>query len=325
MLKAYNIVEKQPDLRNGEKKLSNQEKIIAMRYAIDHPTHWKSGKDCTCPACDSSRISFMFERWDVDYCVCGDCGSVFIPADTDVVANYITSSEMRAFRVSDMYQKQEEDLRAISWDEIVSWMEFRIYRYIGKNTGLRVIDYGDKYLGLINRVQASKMSGKFQLRESIFESDNDRFDHADVFIFLNQLKHLTDPVSTLRSIFDQIDDKGILFVSTRLGSGFDILTLKGHTTSIFPYEHTFLPSKKGLEILLDRAGFKILEISTPGTQDVDVVFDNRDRVEEGNFFVRNLIESADDRVKADFQQFLQKSCLSSFAQIVAKKRQASTT
>ena len=49
------------------------------------------------------------------------------------------------------------------------------------------------------------------------------------------------------------------------------------------------------------------------------MFKNKERVDSDNYFVKCLLESADERTKMDFQQFLQKSCLSSFAQVIAMK------
>lgn len=81
-----------------------------------------------------------------------------------------------------------------------------------------------------------------------------------------------------------------------------------------------LPSRKGLEKILQDAGFELLEITTPGTRDMESVLRNKDRIEDGNFFVKYLLNTADKSVLSDFQQFLQKSGLSSFAQVVAKVR-----
>lgn len=73
-------------------------------------------------------------------------------------------------------------------------------------------------------------------------------------------------------------------------------------------------------MILEEAGFQLLEITTPGTRDMESVLRNQERIEESNFFVKYLMRVADKRTLADFQRFLQKSGLSSFAQVVAKVR-----
>ncbi len=316
MLKAYEYTDRKKNLKEQELDLSKQEKKIALQYVIDHPSKIKS---CICPICGTERSKYIFERWDVEYRYCKECGSIFTFVDADTENGYINLKELREFRTSDVYQNQEERLRSLTWDEMVDWLSFRTYRYLGHNKGLNIIDIGNKYSGLSRRFSESELCAGYDLRESIFTDSHVDIGKADIILYLNQLKHEISPKERLCKIRDCMVDDGLLVLSSRLGSGFDVLTLKGGTESIFPYEHVTLPSRKGLEILLKECGYELLEITTPGTQDVDAVFNNRERVDSDNYFVKMLLESADERTKADFQQFLQKSCLSSFAQVIARK------
>lgn len=327
MLKAFEYSERKSELREHEKNLSSKEKKIAMQYVIDHPS--KEVKSC-CPICGNDHSQYMFEQWDVEYKYCKDCGSIFVSVDKDTEKGYVGLPELINFRSSREYQKQEEKYRGSSWDEIVTWLNFRTYRYLGRNKNLKIIDFGNKYNGFSNRLCNSKLCGIYDLREPcIIPSDaadshqiidkRGLVERADLILYMNQIKHEVNPVERLRELRDYLSDDGLLVLSSRLGSGFDVLTLKGGTESIFPYEHITLPSRKGIEIILNRCGYRVLEITTPGTQDVDAVFNNKNRVDHDNYFVRCLLETADERTKADFQQFLQKNCLSSFAQVIARK------
>ena len=132
--------------------------------------------------------------------------------------------------------------------------------------------------------------------------------------------NILQPLNFRMRLKKDLKKGGILILNTRLGSGFDILTLKGSMDSIFPYEHIMLPSRRGLEMILDKAGYELLEITTPGTRDMESVLKNKERVEESNFFIKYLLKTADRSTLADFQKFLQKSGMSSFAQVVAKVR-----
>lgn len=95
-------------------------------------------------------------------------------------------------------------------------------------------------------------------------------------------------------------------------------TLKSDA-KIFPFEHVLLPSVDGLKMLLSRAGFTMLEYSTPGRRDVEFVHDHRDSIPPDNLFLRYMIDHGDETAFAEFQRFLQKNGFSSHAQIVAKK------
>ncbi len=318
MLRAYDYAE--PAGERGalqDSQLFQREKQIAQNFVITHPLKTETE---VCPVCGSRNTRFIFQRWDVNYRFCDDCDSIFVPIDPETCAEYLELPEMKELRCSDAYQSQAVQRRRGIWADFVMWAEYRTYRYLGRNTRLDLIDFGNKYTGYMELFQESKLCGRYELRNSLFPLESPHIEQADVVLYLNQLQHECMPAESLKQIRRALKDDGILILNTRLGSGFDILTLKGGTDNIFPYEHIMLPSKRGLEIILDQAGFDLLEITTPGTRDMEAVLKNRERIEDTNFFVKYLLDNADGAVMADFQQFLQKSGLSSFAQVVAKKR-----
>lgn len=318
MLKAYDYTDRQMKPRTvEEEKIFQKEKEIAQKFVVCN-----RNRNCvtTCPICESEKTKYIFERWDIDYQFCEDCNSIFVPVENHTMERYLNLEDMKILRNSCAYQKLATVRRNDIWQDLIMWAEFRIYRYLGKNKSLEIIDVGNKYCGFINLIRNSELVGKYELRHSILNIDCDKVEHADIVFYMNQLQHETNPVKTLEGIRDSLKDDGLLILNTRLGSGFDILTLKGGTIDIFPYEHVMLPSKKGLRIILEKAGYELLEITTPGTRDLEVVIQNRQRIEDGNFFVKYLLDNADKTIITDFQQFLQKSGMSSFAQVVARKR-----
>jgi hypothetical protein len=318
MLKAYDYSDKKmPPRSEDEKKLFQQEKKIAQEFVV---SNHNQNCDTTCPVCKSRNTKFIFERWDIDYQFCEECNSIFVPLREDILQEYLELPAMKELRNSSEYQKYAQTRRTDIWQDVIMWAEFRSYRYLGRNKGLDVIDVGNKYSGFIALIQQSALSGRYELRDSILNLETEKVEQADIMFYMNQLQHEIDPISTLQGIRDSLKDDGLLFLNTRLGSGFDILTLKGGTDDIFPYEHVMLPSKKGLQMILEQAGFELLEITTPGTRDMDAVLANQQRIEESNFFVKYLLNNADKATLADFQQFLQKSGMTSFAQVVARKR-----
>jgi len=78
-------------------------------------------------------------------------------------------------------------------------------------------------------------------------------------------------------------------------------------------------SMHGLITILGRNDLKILELSTPGNLDVDIV-SNR-FAEDNGILVHRFIEKilhGDDKVKFEFQRFLQENRLSSHVRIVCQ-------
>lgn len=316
MLKAYDFIEKKPNIPEIQnRELFNKEKSIALQYVLKHPM---KNPDTRCPICGCNHTKVLFNRWDVKYYYCNECDSIYVPAEKENVIGYLNNSELIKLRISEEYQNEAINRRTFMWEERISWMKYRTYRYLCSNKNLDVIDYGNRYVGFIRKIKESEMIHNYDLRNSIINIKSDNVKKADAVMYMDQLQHETEPVLTLLKIKEDLKKNGILILNTRLGSGFDILTLKGNMESLFPYEHMMLPSKKGLEILLEKTGFELLEFTTPGSRDVDEVVKHSSLVEANNLFVKTLIENADDIILADFQRFLQKSGLSSFAQVIAK-------
>lgn len=317
MLKAYDYSDKKTEPRSEEEKqLFREEKKIAQKFVI---CHHEARENKSCPICGSDRTRFIFARWDVDYQFCEKCSSIYVPVKAETMQKYFQLEEMKSLRNSAKYQEYARLRRAGIWKDLIMWAEFRTYRYLGMNRELGIIDYGNKYMGFVDLIRQSPMTGRYELKDSVLEVDTDSVEKADVLFYMNQLQHVIDPIGTLNQLQDNLKENGLLILNTRLGSGFDVLTLKGGADDIFPYEHVMLPSKKGLQLILEQAGFELLEITTPGTRDMDTVLQNKQRIEDSNFFIKYLLDNADRTILTDFQQFLQKSGMTSFAQVVAKR------
>ena len=108
--------------------------------------------------------------------------------------------------------------------------------------------------------------------------------------------------------------------SIKAGNGFDILKLGGNNPSLLPFEHNFLPSRDGIEILLERTGFELLEYTTPGTFDLNYVKNNKSRLGKDDYFLQYFLSHASENSLAEFQRFLQRSGMSSHAQLIARKK-----
>lgn len=322
MLKAFDYTERTlPNMPIQNKAIFRKEKKLALQYVMNHPQ--EKAEENICPVCGSKHLKWIFHRWDVDYYICRQCSSISVPVDQEIVNGYLAMDEMKELRTSKIYQEEAEARRAEIWDELLLWLRYRAYRYLNNNTRLAVMDFGNRYWGLSNRFKELGDGKSYMLMDSILVAGQQAGrinEPVDIALYINQLQHETDPIKSLKKIGDKLADTGLLFLSTRLGSGFDVMTLKGGLDNVFPYEHILLPSRKGLELLLDKAGYELLEIVTPGMMDMQYVMDNHERIDEGNLFARYLVEDADSATIMDFQRFLQKAGLSSFAQVVARKK-----
>ncbi len=143
----------------------------------------------------------------------------------------------------------------------------------------------------------------------------------DVAVLLESLDRIDDPAELLRGVARRLTNEGLLFVTALVCSGFDMAVLGRNNLFLYPPDRTNCYSLRGLRMLLERAGFSLLEVSTPGVLDVEIVDAHR-RMDPSlplSTFEECLL-AADGETRAAFQTFLQERGLSSFARIVARKR-----
>ncbi len=151
-------------------------------------------------------------------------------------------------------------------------------------------------------------------RQSSFEGD------FQVAVLLESLDRSDDPVRLLEKTQRCLSRGGLLFATALVASGFDLQVLGVENRYLYPPDRTNCLTIQGLQRLLERFKFDLLEVSTPGVLDVEIV--QAHLAQEPSLplsrFERSLILS-DEPTRQAFQSFLQGKGLSSYARVVARK------
>ncbi len=139
-------------------------------------------------------------------------------------------------------------------------------------------------------------------------------------ILLESLDRVSDPVVLLRGIAALLIEGGLLFVTALVSSGFDMAVLGLKNQYLYPPDRANCFSLEGLTMLLLNAGFSLIEVSTPGVLDVEIVLAHlkKDPSMTLSTFERQIVRS-DSQMQEAFQAFLQQQRWSSYARIVARK------
>lgn len=142
----------------------------------------------------------------------------------------------------------------------------------------------------------------------------------DAAVLLESLDRVDEPAALLSAVWKALKPGGLIFVTALVSSGFDMQVLGFHSLYLCPPDRTNCFSLKGLERLLSQNRFKLLEVSTPGVLDVEIVQAHLQETPELPLspFERQLIQSDED-TRTSFQDFLQRRGLSSFARLVGRK------
>ncbi len=143
---------------------------------------------------------------------------------------------------------------------------------------------------------------------------------VEAAVLLESLDRTTDPERLVKALSRRIREGGLLFVTALVASGFDAKVLGAKNRYLFPPDRTNCFALRGLTDFLSRLGFELLEVSTPGVLDVQIVRSHlrMDPALALSAFERQIAEGGADTQEA-FQEFLQKQGLSSFARIAARR------
>ena len=309
-LKAYSFSEsEQLSAAIHDSFILEKEKLIASEFVN---THQCEVVFRSCPLCDCKDVEDFAVIEKAQYFRCKCCWSLFVPVNEGIISKYRNYTPLINFRTSKKYQETARKKRSALWNDQLFWIEFRSARFLKSLIDLSVMEIGGRYEGFSEVIKSACAS------YSTFTSIEEIRDTSDVILYFGVLMQEPKPKKVLSKMLKHLRKDGLLFLSTRVSTGFDMLTLKGNVGSIFPYDCSTIPSIEALEAVLNESGFEVLEISTPGTLDMRYVAENSTKLDKNDLFTRYLIEKTDDNVKSEFQRILQKCLMSSHAQLVAR-------
>ena len=293
-----------------------------------------------CPACNSGEQEYLFSKFGFSYVRCKNCRSVFLnpsPDDTKIKDHYLNSSSSTYWQESLAGKTKKMRIQKIYGPEL-EWILsncgdinpnerklglFNLKSSILADFLMNEQNFAEK--SLINSYFNTKRFGEKNLAENTFCSVEDFKDSGkkiNIVCLFDVLDSLNDIDTFFSSLNAILEKEAIVFLTTISISGFDLQILKGNSRNIFPPDRLNALSRKGLNTLFDRHGFRQLEYSTPGILDFNNVEEEYRTNPDSDIpdFVKEMIEKNDPHLKRDFQNFLQTNKLSSFVRVVLEKK-----
>ena len=293
-----------------------------------------------CPACGIDNADFQFDKNGFKYVLCKNCGTLYVnPRPTfETIQKYYKHSKSTKYWTEHFYKDTEAQRR----EKIFKPRAEMIRDFIKKEIGEKVdvfADIGAGYgtfceeirgLNIADEIIAIEPSDDlarickrkgFRVIQLPLEEAGDVLNNKVSFATSFELfEHLHTPQKFLMSARDILSEGGYFLLTTLNINGFDLQVLWEKSKSISPPHHLNFLNLESLEGLLEQCGFRVVEKSTPGFLDLDIV---KNEYTEGNIeidsFLRYLIEKTNDRVQDEFQLFLQRNNLSSHMRIIAQK------
>jgi len=294
-----------------------------------------------CPACDSERRIFAFKKFGLDYVECRHCGTLYIsprPSEERINRYFLES------KASDFWSKHvlKETIKARVEHLInpeVMWVANTTEELLAKPEVF--VDIKSRYAEFLEGINGLSLfrtkiaiDPEISIPETLTEGKGFRVIEesvqnvdisgigADVVTGFYLVDRSYGPPALLECINSMLVKRGLLFLISSTISGLDLQVLWEKAKTIFPPENMNIFSIEGIEILLERSGFEIIELSTPGQLDIEYIKTaiERDETLEVPRFISYLIKKRDEDAHRAFQEFLQQFRLSSHLRVVARKR-----
>ena len=294
--------------------------------------------DVTCPACEGRAGTLRFTKHDLRYQECSECGTVYISPrpSPDVLRDYYEHSlnyeywnkvifpASESVRKDRIFRPRVERLIALCSKHGV---ELGTLVEIGAGFGTFCELLAEKKI--FRRVVAVEPTPELAdtCRARGLEVVQNRIEDAnleagaDVIASFEVIEHLFDPRAFVATCARTLKPGGLFVLTCPNVRGFDVEIL-GSGSPAVDAEHLNYFHPASLARLLSTQGLEVLETSTPGRLDADIV---RNRVLAGEArvedrFLRRLLIDEWETLGAPFQDFLSAHGLSSNMWVVARRR-----
>ena len=283
-----------------------------------------------CPACTSKSSSFSFSKHGFTYRECSECGTIYMsPRPTRQMLHefFEKSKGLKYWNLKlvkgSVSRRKHIYLPLIRWIE--ESLEFtseseRIYcdLYSKYSWLLKGISSINQFKGQVSYKPIDEINKKLKNNNFSILQDftNKKYSVVTGFEIMDRLYN---PREILGQIRDNMEDGGLLFISTMSSSGLDFQYLKEKSKNLVPPMHMNIFSTEGIVKLFEDLNFEIIELSTPGMLDLNILENNIDNIELPKF-IKDIILNRDTLVKEAFQEFLQRGRLSSYLRLLARKK-----
>jgi hypothetical protein len=295
----------------------------------------RSNNMTSCPACCSEKIAVSFQKFGITYNECGDCMTLYVspcPSGEDILRFYEEAPAEKFWRnhlAKIAIDKREQKIILPR----IEWMLEAAQEYLS-TTPKAVAFLHSTELGYAKFIN-SKVNNVYFIRPFVYENALTAYpllnilskldelpESLDMLTLFETLDHIPETRAFLATVHKALKPGGLCFITSILSSGINILLLKEHAKNIFPPDRLNLFSVEGLNQLFGKFDFEVLEFSTPGILDMEILkqtIQQKPDLPELRF-VRYLLENRDELVQRSFQEFLQASLMSSYGRILLRKR-----
>ncbi len=331
------MVLKENDIRPNQFVEGQQKYIISDRERL--LKFKKNFIYVPCPACESDQYFSLFEKNGINYVSCSKCETFYInPRPTPEILEFCyANSEVYAYWNKYIFPHSEKSRReqifrprAKKIAELCTNLGISKGTLVEVGAGFGIFCEEIKRLGIFDRVIAVEPTSDLaktcqekgiEIINNPIEKVNFENQSIDVIVSYEVIEHLFSPQNFIKKCAEFLKPGGILVLTCPNGKGFEILALQEKADTI-DHEHLNYFNTSSIAILVEHLGFEIIELSTPGVLDADIV---RNKIMNGTLdissdhFLQFIFTENWEKIGQNFQFFLSNNKMSTHMMIIARK------
>lgn len=291
------------------------------------------------PNCERRYLAPAFERYGFTYMECPSCGSLyasFRPSEDEMWDWYRESAPARFWREKILSASEEARREKITRPR-ADWVLDGIAEYVPSASHLVDISANGRSLidlvseehpglkGIIAAGMTADLEGSSTPRVKVQPTrvaDLPAHGPVDVVVAIDVIDRVTDLGRLVEAFKLMLSPGGVIFATSPVASGFEIQTLWERSLTIFPPDKLNLPTVDGLQQIFSLPAWEILELSTPGMFDVEMVRRAIEAEPDATWprVVRALVERSDNAGRTSLVELLQARRLTNFARLVVRRK-----
>ncbi len=286
-----------------------------------------------CPGDKNAPGVNIFEKLGLTYQKSTTCQSWYVNPrpKAELLEQFYAQSNACRFWREETFKLSDAQLYYLCGSR-VHWVMECVDEYL--SGPLTLLDYETKYPNLITHLNAErtfkniivfkpKLYEHIHLlpREVAIAQYDDMVNQVDVVTAFETIERMFDTCRLFLDAAQFCRKGGLLLFTTASCTGLEYQVLGKDAPTLNPINRMNLLSIEALAAHVEKAGFEILELSTPGRLDVNIVkqvLEQKKDLKTDSFW-RYIFESRGEKTLQGLQNFLQENRLSSHVRIAARK------
>jgi ribosomal protein S27E len=289
-----------------------------------------------CPGCSNNNHEFVFNKMGFNYRACNKCGTFFVsprPA-AEALRTFYKNSTASLFLRKNILENTSESRSKQIFSYRIQWIMGLVEEY---SPDAKVyLDYATKYPALLRQLNETNFfKSIISAFPECYEQEHLLPDNINITKDLEVVKNSTDVFAAFEVVERTFDPgklfndgqstckkNGLFIITSTTASGFEYQVLGEYSPNVFPPDRLNLLSLEALMRQIEKAGFKIIEVSTPGRLDVEMVKKTYEKNPDIPLdpFWKYLFRYRNENALHSLQEYLQQFQLSSHVRIAAIKK-----